>query len=649
VTPVSRTEAHRVFADLYRKQRTPDHQQLIDEAILRSNDVFIRIDLIRKVDEDYANKNKTQTKQPQEDRGSREQSSGNNARSGGESRQKPTTQTKKPSELVSVESAKQKQNVQKKKAEAGKQGPGFFAGLFGGRGGGNTQNSISKFAKETGALDIGLFGRNPTISSASEKLFRTLKEETIIPTIQALRMAEQQGWRIWTPLVYNIISNYNKFFNAFVSLDSLFLDKISPDIFLDRSLKMQMFYIRFLQRDDSRQVIIENLPDILRQDEKLTNRLPVIMDGINFGLNLEASNPKLSDVITAFYIVSKKKMHTWPEIVADLKVPPIQEHKFQAAREVQKEVEVTVSRISEDISTRMFKKEELENLRSRYFTIDEKGKISFEFLNSVVDDYVSHHIPDAAKSQSIKNSYKSMPHKLLFLLLRDIQTIYLNMIEGYVKLGDKNQNQDLLIVQTGLFRQDIDTMNNLVRMIENFNKKFPSFQYTFQQYNNDYNKGTTDQIVNSILGALTESAEFFGNFANKLNMLCEGHLMAKSIESKGKTSDKLAVTKDKVIEEIKLQQRFLTHYDKGVVTKERINGMTVEEVFLQFTKYLYNYAVIFKDPQTTQKLTAHRKIEQELINLNKEYERLTYSKFNADGSNEVSSDNLAEDLGDLGE
>lgn len=628
MTPVSRTEAHRVFADLYRKTRTPDHQQLIDEAILRSNDVFIRIDLIKKVDEDFQNKNKPAKPALPEDRNAREH------REKQENRQKQEQKpkSKSASELVSVDSAKQKQNSAKKKPEAAKQGGGLFAGLFGGGGGGNPANSIAKFGKETGALDLGLFGRNPTISSASERLFRTLKEDTIIPTIQTLRMAEQQGWRIWTPLVYNVFSNFNKFFNAFVSLDSLFLDKISPEIFLDRSLKMQMFYVRFLQRDDAREIIINNLPELVKMDEKLIPRLSVITDGINFGLNLENTKPKLSEVITAFYIVSKKKMHTWADIVTDLRVPPIQEHKFQAAREIQKEVEVTVAKISDDINARVFKKEELQNLRTRYFSIDDKGKISFEFLNAVVDDYVIKHLPDAAKSQSIKNTYKSMPHRLLHLLLRDLQTVYINMIEGYVKLGDKNQNQDLLIVQPGLFRSEIETMNNLVRTIENFNKKFPSFQYTFQQYNSDFNKGTTDQIINNILGALTEPAEFFGSFANKLNMLIESHLMAKSSESKGKGSDKMLVTKEKVIEEIKLQQRFLTHFDKAVVSKERINGLSVEEVFLQFTKYLYNYAVIFKDPQTSQKLTAHRKIEQELINLHKEYERLTYSTFNTDGS-----------------
>ena len=56
MNPASRTEAHKVFASLYRKKRSPEHQQLIDDAITRSNDVFIRIDLIKKIDEDQEKK-----------------------------------------------------------------------------------------------------------------------------------------------------------------------------------------------------------------------------------------------------------------------------------------------------------------------------------------------------------------------------------------------------------------------------------------------------------------------------------------------------------------------------------------------------------------------------------------------------------------
>ena len=129
---------------------------------------------------------------------------------------------------------------------------GFMDKLFG------SGNNIAKFAKETRTLELGLFARKPTISKNVEKIFRSLKEDEIISTIQALKYSEQIGWRIWTPLVYNVVLNYNRFFNAFISLDSLFRDEISAEVFLGRSTKMQMYYARILGRPDTKDIILDN-------------------------------------------------------------------------------------------------------------------------------------------------------------------------------------------------------------------------------------------------------------------------------------------------------------------------------------------------------------------------------------------------------
>ncbi len=64
----SRTDAHKTFADLYRKQRSPEHQEQIDEVIQKSNDIFIRIDLMKKVDEEFEKKKQEETKKPEEDK-----------------------------------------------------------------------------------------------------------------------------------------------------------------------------------------------------------------------------------------------------------------------------------------------------------------------------------------------------------------------------------------------------------------------------------------------------------------------------------------------------------------------------------------------------------------------------------------------------
>jgi len=601
---LSRTEAHKIFADLYRKSRTPEHQALVDEAIKKSNDVFIRIDLIKKVDEDYKSKTHPKLTEERSERNDRKKSS--------------------PREEASSQRREDRRaNVQKrsesKRKESG--GGGLLSALFG------INPAISKFAKESAAIEMGFLGRNPTVSSNVERLFKYLKEDQIIATIQALKLCEQQGWRHWNPKVYNIINNFNRFFNAFISLDSLFLDRISPDVFLERSMKMQMCYVRLLEHPESRDIILENVPPLVKQDEKLAPKLPLVLTGLNYGLSLETTKPKLSEAIAAFYIVVNKKMMDWEDIKKLLNVPPLSETKFQASQEITKEVEITIQRLENEISAKLYKKEELENLKTRYFKIDENGKISFDFLNLVIEDYFAHHYPENMNTEGIKSQIKTMPHRLLYILLRDFQSVFIGLIEGYVKIGDKNNQMDVLIVQPGLFKQEIENINLIIRTIDSFNRKYPSFQYSFSQFSKDYQNGANDQIATNLLKILTEASDFFGKFAIKINTIVENHLLAKQYEASGQLSDKIASSKDKVIEEVKILHRFIPYYDSRLVSRDRLNGIMIIDAFIQMAKLLYNYAVIFKDKATTSKLTMNRKIEEELKELSREYERLTGKPF----------------------
>lgn len=598
MTTKSRTEAHKIFADLYRKPRSPEHQAQIDEVIKKSNDVFIRIDLIKKVDEEFEKKNK---KTPIEVAEEKKPPKKNNV-----------------SRETRVELPKPKPTPPEKKSSSG---GGFLSALFG------INPAISKFAKESGAIEMGFLGRNPTVSPNVERLFKYLKEDQIIATIQALRLCEQQGWRVWNPRTYNIINNFNKFFNAFISLDSLFLDRISPEVFLDRSMKMQMYYVRLLEEPDSKDIILDKVPQLVKQDEKLAPKMNQILTGITYGLSLETTTPKLSEAIAAFYIVVNKKMMDWEEIKSLLNVPPISNTKFQASNDILKEVEMSIQRLEHEISSKLYRKRELENLKSRYFKIDQSGKISFDFLNLVIDDYFAHHYPENMNTEGLKSQVKTMPHKLLYVLLRDFQSVFIGIIEGYVKIGDKSSQQDVLIVQPGLFKQDVENINLIIRSIDSFNRKYPSFQYSFAQFTKDYQNGATDQIAANLVKILTESSEFFGKLALKINIIIENHLLAKEYEANGQLNEKVLVTKEKVIEDLKILHRFIPYYDQRIVSRDRLNGMMIIDVFIQMAKCLFNYAVIFKDKNITSKLTANKKIDDELSNLYKEYERLTGKEF----------------------
>ncbi|PJZ71366.1 hypothetical protein CH373_02385 [Leptospira perolatii] len=593
----SRTDAHKIFADLYRKTRSPEHQQKIDEVIQKSNDIFIRIDLMKKVDEEFEAKKREESRVKTEEEGKEERPS-----------EAKTSATKSPSKTT------------RKTTDPG-QGFGFFANLFGGNA------AINRFAKETGTVEVGFLGRNLKIHPAVERLFKALKEDQIITTLQALRLSEQQGWRHWRPIVYNIVLNFNKFFNNFISLDSLFIDEISPEIFLNRSLKMQMYYARHLSREDAKEIILTHVPELVKKDEKLALKLPSIVSGLNYGLSLESGRPKLTDAIRAFYVVSNKKVITWEEILETLNVPPIVDTKFQGSPDITKEVDSTLIKLTDDILTRMNKKEELQGLRQRYFKIDENGKISFDFLNGIVDDFFAHHMPENMQSAAFKASYKGMPHKLIYILMRDFQSCYTPILEGTVKVGSRNHSRDVLIMAPGLFKPEIEEINSLLRQLDAFNKKYPSFQYSFANFNQHSTGGVEDQIAVNLIKMLTEASAFMGKFAEKINILVENHLLAKDYETKGQLNDRVLASKEKVIDEVKILHRFIPFYDSALVTQNRLMGKTLEYAFVDMAQLLFNYAVIYKDKFTVNKLTAHRKLDVELRALKGEYERLSGKTF----------------------
>ncbi|EMO59256.1 hypothetical protein LEP1GSC161_0891 [Leptospira santarosai str. CBC1416] len=494
-----------------------------------------------------------------------------------------------------------------------------MANLFGGN------PAINKFAKESGTIDVGFLGRKLQVSVGVHNLFKFLKEDQIIATIQALRFCEQQGWRYWKPLVYNVVLNFNKLLNSIISLDSLFIDQISPEIFLNRATKLELYYARHLSREDCKDIIMTQVPELVRKDEKLVPKMPQIMAGLSYGLNLESGRPKMSDAIRAFHIVATKRMITWNEIVQQLNVPPINETKFQGSPDIIKEVETTLLRLTDDIQTRLNRKHELQSLRERYFRIDDKGRMNFDFLNLIVDDYFENHVPENMQSASMKSSFKGTPHKLMYLLLRDFQASYAPILEGTVKIGSKNQSKDVIIMHPGLFKSDIEQINNLLRLLDAFNKKYPSFQYSFATYNEHTTStvGVEDQITQNLLKLLGDAAAFMGKFAEKINIIVENHLLAKQYETSGKLNERVLVSKEKVIEEIKILHRFIPYCDSTIVSGNRLNGKTLEFAFLEMTKLFYNYAVIYKDKFTITKLTLHKKLDSELGSLTTEYERLS--------------------------
>lgn len=472
---ITRTEAHTIFAKLYRKPRSPEHQAKVDEIITRSNDVFIRIDLIKKLDEEYEKKEKQKRENPE-----------------------PKEEKKNPSQTnrtqVVIVDSKDSTQAHKKvpphppKHKEKESGGGFLEKLFGGGG------DISKFAKESKALEVGLLGRKISISPNVEKIFKFLKEEEIIATAQALKYSEQVGWKIWTPLEYNIIVNYGRFFNAFISLDSLFRDEISPEVFLGRSTKMILYYIRMLNRPDTKDIVLEKVPALIKMEPKLSPRLEQIMKGLTYTLTLENRRPTLKDSIIAFHVAMHKKMVSWEEIEKSMNIGGIDSTKYNAPPDVLKHIEMSTAKLTNEIQAKKAVAGELESIRKDYFKIKADGEIDLSMVDFVVNDFVSHYYADVPhQHETLRSNIRSTPPKLLQTLCRDLQTLYLPIFEGYIKV-DANGAKDVLIFQPGLFLPEIEKINLIIRNLDVFNRKFQNFNYNFQKFYSDLSKGTSDQV-----------------------------------------------------------------------------------------------------------------------------------------------------------
>ena len=594
---ISRTEAHKIFANLYRKQRTAEHQAQVDEIITRSNDVFIRIDLIKKLDEEFEKKEKLKQREARDDK-------------------KPSNPT-----LDSIPETKGVDiKLQTAAKIAAQKESGLFGRLFG------TNQNLSKFAKESRALDMGLLGRNPTISPNVQRVFKFLKEEEIIATAQSLKYAEQVGWKIWKPLDYNIIANFGRFFNSFISLDSLFRDDLSPEIFLTRSTKMQMYYIRVLQYQRTKEIVMEKVPALVKLEPKLGQKIEQLMRGLSYSLTLESRRPTLKDIIIAFHVIQTKKLVEWQEIVDKLGVGPLDENKYAGPPEVVKQIELSVARIGGDIQTKLGMIEELEMIKRNYFTFQADGNVSQNFVNVIIDEHIKHHYQDNPQAETVRANIPQNAPKLLYVLCRDLQTVYLPLFEGYIKVDSENI-KDVLLFQNGLFFPEIDKLNSIIRSLDMFNKKFPSFIYPLSKFFEDQAKGTGDQIEQQLVKLIADSADFFGKFAKKLTVVVENDSLAKNYEDAGNINERTVANKDKTIEEIKIMQRFIPYRSAKLVTGNRIHGRTVRESIFELTKYLYNFAYLFHDPAISSILMNYKKYDTDLAKLNAEYERLTGKSF----------------------
>ena len=601
----SRTEAHKEFANLYRRPRSPEDQQKVDEIISKTNDIFMRIELINKLD---AELKKGDPRKLDDYDSSSERS--HEKRSFSEE------------DFKNLEKEQKKKDKEQKKEETLEERSFSIMGLWG-RG-----NAVTRFGKESRTLEFGFLSRKPEISEFVSRIFRTLNEEQIVATLTALKYCEQVGWKKWEPPVFNTIVNFSRFFSSFISLDVLFRDKVSPEIFLAKSIKMQKYYARHINRENAKNIVLDNVIELVKETKRLSSKARDIAACLSFCLSLEERNPTLTNAICAFYVIKEKRIVNWTEIEAGLNVAPIDMERYIASPNIEKLIAIEALRLENQLKEKLYHIQESKDLKKRFFKINKDGKVDYSFLNQIIEDEVKHYYPDNTKVPETMSNIKSSPHILLQVILRDLYLSFFELFDGFVKILNTNgKEQEVKIFNPELYNLEKEKIKASVRNLDSFTRQYPNLTYSFQSFTRDRLQGSQDKLENQIVRYIAEASSTFAIMARKLHVNLQNHTEALKANEKEELTEKIINSKTKEIEDCKISARYIPYFDSILINTNRTNNYTVLQFIEELTRNLFNYALIFHEKSIYNELSSNKKIEGELDILYKRYKRFSGKEY----------------------
>lgn len=670
----SRTDAHRIFANLYKKARSPEHQRKIDEILTRSNDVFIRIDLIKRLDKEYEEKQKPGKKgwfePPRKDQTSKIKpvkslkNSDQSAEKKEQSREEETkSQAKTPVEeevffgdleqdtgqessraftiphQEAYDSTKEKQTGRELARVSDENLPAvinepspvgifylfemvrkFFQRMMG------VNERISQFAEESRALHYPIFSKQPELSPEVKKIFYDIPNIELEDAILALEYCEQHGWKEWDRKVYNTVVNFHRFLRYFADGRKKFQDGETPLSFLLQTKRMQTYYARHLKRKNGGEIILSHVITFIKREPILAKNLDKIKNTLKQLTRLEKIRPRFTEVITSLYILEHQKMIYWHQVESALKVPPIDDSQYECSNQVAEQIKVTLENHEKELRDYTTILAEKDLIRKKFFQFNDKGKVVCGFLNFVVKDFIQNYYFSDEGQESLRWKFKNYPHWLFLLVCRDLRSIYGPILSDYIAV-EETYIKNVLIFNKNLFFNELELLETYLTKIEDFHRSYPEFALTFDKLNSQYMTKSSDRAELQFFSLIAEAADTFGQMAKKLHIILNNHRMAKEIEKRNKLTNEIRESSQAAITDTKIRARFIPYYNGMVVSGNRLNRKILEQIIQEMATYLFNYAVIFKNSSIINMITSREKLVMEINKSKKEYYRLSGEEF----------------------
>ena len=588
---LTREKAHKVFGDLYRKQRPPELQKVVDEIVSSNSDIFIRIQRIEELDEKEKRKNAPELPGKEIKKGAYTGGGGRSAGGSG------GFTGKKSSALPGVESHKK---------------PGILKKILGG--------DIARWGSETGTLDSGWFGMNLKLSKGSLRIFLAFKEEEIVSIIKAFRLAISYGWEDWDPEKYNTVIATYHFFNEFVKIPSLLKSVQKPDDYVISTIKLQRAYAALLMYASYEKILSEDLLAFVEKNQSKPDLFNNTEKFVKFIKRIENKAPTLQNVIRAFYALGSNNLRSWEEIVNEIRVPPPVLDTFNAPASVSEKIMNRVKKIKEDIRNKTAEAAEIEEIRKKYFTF-EGNKVQTAFLNPICEQIMSRIFQKNILNDSFIKNQKSQPHRLLYLLLKDMDLVVGPFLCNPINTKSQGGADSVAVFRPGMFKAFFDEIDAIIREIELFSKNNASLVYSFKDFYNDVG-GTADPVLTNLFSIIKRANKVFTGMVLNIKCVIENHRMALKADAGKGAQEKLSRTKSLPIESFEIGMRYLPFADNSVITHDRFNDKKVLEVVNELAKNLYNYLYIFKDENTIRTLASVAHLKTAITAMEAELKRM---------------------------
>lgn len=584
---MTRAKAHRVFGELYQKERPPELQAKVDEIVRSTSDIYARIRRIEELEQ--ANK---PAKNPVETAGTGNRRAGYGG--GGGTRKK----------------GKRKQATRKAQSSSEEKSGGFLSSLFGG--------SIAKWGAKTGTIDSGFLGLNPHLNDSVPALFSSFSEQMIIATLKCLRYAIAGAWEYMPPKRYNALVKLYQFFNEFVNVNLLFKKQDEPGKIAAETLKMQVLYAQLIRFPDLEKTLLEVFPEWVKKIDEAASHITAMEAAMQRIINFEKSKPRLTDCILALYAVDRKSVMSWDDLCLELRAKDPVITEYRGPESVMQKIHEKRSRIDDEIRVREQTIQEIQQIKSKYFGTGDSGKVDLSFLDPIVMDVLRKGHSDRSADPAFVKSQKGEPHRLLSILIRDMDLTFLYMLMGSVQLQSDGSGSatETVIFKQGLFKVAIEELGSVERLMEEFMKKYKNVNFNFQQYLNAVKTGGSGEpMMDEFLAISAKANKVFRKFASSLRTVVENHKMAVEKERGGHIPENILRTKTIAIENLEVGARFLPHPKRVIAGNNRMHGKTIEDALEEMVMNLYNYLYIFRDPELVKQLSSIPKLKGEIEGL----------------------------------